>query len=147
MWQGMSRINVNSNTNAVVHSGMTNEGNVEDPPSGGEDPDLFSNANLRLNRYVKSNSVDFFITGPFHNEKTGRSIWSIVFGDPGKSWACKDTFFQSYLQTLLLKRVKNKPSDIDISFCQLFYKINIHTNEFGKVSVWQCKHPKNGKPS
>jgi hypothetical protein len=54
---------------------MTNEGNVEDPPSGGEDLDLFSNANLRqevssnVNRYVKSNSVDFFITGPFHNEK------------------------------------------------------------------------------
>jgi hypothetical protein len=73
MWQGMPRINVNSNANAVVHFGMTNEGNVEDPPSGGEDPDLFSNANLRqevssnVNRYVKSNSVDFFITGPFHN--------------------------------------------------------------------------------
>ncbi len=55
----MPRINVNSNANAVVHSGMTNEGNVEDPPSGGEDPDLFSNANLRqevssnVNRYEK----------------------------------------------------------------------------------------------
>ncbi len=47
MWQGMPRINVNSNVNAVVHYGMTNEGIVEDPPSGGEDPDLFSNANLR----------------------------------------------------------------------------------------------------
>ncbi len=46
MWQGMPRINVNSNANAVVHSGVTNEGNVEDPPSGGEDPDLFSNPNL-----------------------------------------------------------------------------------------------------
>ncbi len=121
---------------------MTNEGNVEDPPSGGEDPDLFSNANLRqkvssnVNRYVKSNSVDFFITGPFHNEETGRSIWSIKLGDPGKSWACKDTFVQSYLQTLLLKRAKNKPSDIDISFCRSFHKINICTNVFGKVSVW-----------
>jgi hypothetical protein len=47
MWQGMPRINVISNANAVVHSGMTNEGNVADSPSGGEDPDLFSNANLR----------------------------------------------------------------------------------------------------
>jgi hypothetical protein len=47
MWQGMPTIIVNSNTNAVVHSGMTNEGNVEDPPSGGEDADLFNNANLR----------------------------------------------------------------------------------------------------
>jgi hypothetical protein len=151
MWQGMPRINVISNANAVVHYGMTNEGNVEDPPSGGEDLDLFSNANLRqevssnVNRYVKSNSVDFFITGPFHNEKTGRSIWSIVLDDPGKSWACKDTFVQSYLQTLLLKRAKKKPSDINISFCQSFHKINIRTNEFGKVSVWQRKPPKNGK--
>ncbi len=69
-----------------------------------------------------------------------------MLGDPGKSWACKDTFVQSYLQTLLLKRAKNKPSDIDISFCQSFHKINIRTNEFGKVSVWQRKPPKNGKP-
>jgi hypothetical protein len=136
----------------VVHSGMTNEGNVEDPLSGGEDPDLFSNANLRqevssnVNRYVKSKSVDFFITGSFYNDKTGKNIWSIVLGDPGKSWACKDTFVQSYLQTLLLKRAKNKPSDIDISFFQSFHKINIRTNEFGKVSVWQRKPPKNGKP-
>ncbi len=47
MWQGMPRINVNSNANAVVHSRMTNEGNVEDPPSGCEDPDFFSYGNLR----------------------------------------------------------------------------------------------------
>jgi hypothetical protein len=70
-----------------------------------------------------------------------------VLGDSGKSWACKDMFVQSYLLTLLLKRAKNKPSDINISFCQSFHEINIHTNEFGKESVWQRKTPKNGKPS
>jgi hypothetical protein len=42
--------------------------------------------------------------------------------------------------------VKNKPSGIDISFCQSFHKINIRTNEFGEVSVWWRKPPKNGKP-
>ncbi len=139
MWQGMPRTNVNSNANTVVHSGMTNEGNVEDPSSVGEDPDLFSNVNLRqevssnVNRYVKSNSVDFFISGSFHNEKTGRSIWSIVLGDPKKSWACKDTFVQSYLQTLLLRRAKNKPSDINISFCQSFHEINIHWTQLQRA--------------
>jgi hypothetical protein len=68
-----------------------------------------------------------------------------VLGDPGKSWTYKDTFVQSYLQASLFKRAKNKPSDIGISFCQSFHKINIHTNEFGKVSVWRCKPSKNGK--
>ncbi len=118
-WQGMPT-NDNSNANIVAHSGFNTVGNVEDSLSGGEDPDLFSNANLRqevssnVNRTVKSKSVDFFIIGPFHNEKTGRSVWSIVLCDSRKSWALKDTFVQSYLQTLLLKKEKSKPSDINI---------------------------------
>jgi hypothetical protein len=138
--QGMLT-NVNSNINTVAHSGINIARNVQDSLSVGEDADLFSNANLRqevssnVNRIVKSNYVDFYITGPFHNKKTGRSIWSIVLGDSGKSWALKDTFVQSYLQTLLLKREKIKPSDISISFCQSFYEINIHKNEFGKEGV------------
>jgi hypothetical protein len=85
--------NVNGNVNTVAHSGINIAGNVEDSLSIGEDADLFSNANLRQEissnviRIVKSNYVDFYITGPFNNEKTGRSIWSIVLGDSGKSWA------------------------------------------------------------
>jgi hypothetical protein len=144
--------NNNSNTNIVAHFGFYTAGNVEDSLSGGEDPDLFSCANLRqevssnVNRTVKSKSVDFFITGPFHNEKTGRSVWSIVIGDSRKSWTLKDTFVQSYLQTLLLKREKNKPSNIDISFCQSFYKINICNNEYGNKSAWHRKSPLRGKP-
>jgi hypothetical protein len=120
--QGMPT-NINSNINTVAHSGFNIAGNVKDSLNVGEDLDLFSNANLRqevssnVNKIVKSNYVDFYITGPFHNEKPGRSIWSIVLGDSGKSWALKDTFIQSYLQTLLLKREKNKLSDIDIFFC------------------------------
>jgi hypothetical protein len=55
-----------------------------------------------------------------------------VLGDSGKSWALKDTFVQSYLQTLLLMREKIKPSDINISFCQSFYEINIHKMNLGK---------------
>jgi hypothetical protein len=143
--------NDNSNANIVAHSGFNTAGNVEYSLNGGEDPDLFSYANLRqevssnVNRTVKSKSVDFFITGPFHNEKTGRSVWSIVLNDSGKSWTLKDTFVQSYLQTLLLKREKNKPSNINISFCQSFYKINIHNNEYRKESVWCCKSPLRGK--
>jgi hypothetical protein len=58
----------------------------------------------------------------------------------------KYNVFQSYLQTLPLKREKIKPSDINMSFCKSFYKINIRKNDFGKESVWHCKPPKNGKP-
>ena len=89
-WQGMPT-NDNSNANIVAHSRFNTAGNVEDSLSGGEDPDLFSYANLRqevssnVNRTAKSKSDDFFITGPFHNEKTGRNVWSIVLGDSGKS--------------------------------------------------------------
>jgi hypothetical protein len=144
--------NANSKVNTVAHSGINFSGNVEYSLSVGEDADLFSNANLRqevssnVNRIVKSNYVDFYITGPFHNKKTGRSIWSIVIGDSKKSWALKDTLIQSYLQTLILNREKIKPSDINISFCQSFYEINIRKNEFWRESVWRCKPPKNGKP-
>ncbi len=69
-----------------------------------------------------------------------------MLGVPGKSWALKDTFVQSYLQTLLLKREKNRASDIVISFRQSFYEINICNNEFGKESIWRCKSPVRGKP-
>jgi hypothetical protein len=79
-------------------------------------------------------------------KKTERSVWSIVLGDSGKSWALKDTFAQSYLQTFFLKREKNRASDIDMSFCQSFYEINICNNEFGKESVWHRKSPVRGKP-
>jgi hypothetical protein len=124
---------------------------VVDHVFSGEDLDLFSNSNLKeevsnnVNRNMSS-SVDFYITGPFNNEKTGKSVWSIVLGVPGKSWALKDTFIQSYLHTLLLKRQQNRPSDIDISFCQSFYEINIRSNEFGKESIWRRKPPVRGKP-
>jgi hypothetical protein len=78
--QGMLT-NVNSNVITVAYSGINIAGNVEDSFSVDEDADLFSNANLRqevssnVNRIVKSNYVDFYITGPFHNEKLGE-----VFG-------------------------------------------------------------------
>ncbi len=64
-----------TNVNTVAHFGINIAGNDEDSLSVGEDADLFSNANMRqeissnVNRIVKSNYVDFYITGPFHNEK------------------------------------------------------------------------------
>jgi hypothetical protein len=88
--QGMLT-NVNSNVNTVAHSRINIAGNNDGSLSVGEDADLFSNGNLRqevssnVNRIVKSIYVDFYITGPFHNEKTGKRIWSIVLGDSGKS--------------------------------------------------------------
>jgi hypothetical protein len=89
-FQGMKSNETSNNAKIVAHSDARN---VEDPFCSGEDPDLFSNSNLKqevssnVNRTVNSSSVDFFITGPFNNEKTGRSVWSIVLGVPGKSWA------------------------------------------------------------
>jgi hypothetical protein len=45
-WQGMPT-NVKGNVNTVTHSEINIAGNVKDSLSVGEDPDLFSNVNLR----------------------------------------------------------------------------------------------------
>ncbi len=52
---------------------------------------------------MKSDSVDIFITGPFRNEKNGKSIWTVVYGDYGSAWTMKSQFIKGYIETLLTK--------------------------------------------
>jgi hypothetical protein len=57
--------------------------------------------NVKLS--MKTDAVDIFITGPFHNAKTGKSSWIIVCGDYGSAWTLKSQFIKGYIGTLLTK--------------------------------------------
>jgi hypothetical protein len=81
---------------------------------------------------MKMDTVDIFITGPFHNAKTGKSSWIIVCRDYGSAWTLKSQFIKGYIGTLLTK-IK-KPA-IKNDFSSSFYDINICKYEFGTESV------------
>ena len=90
--------------------------------------------NVKLS--MKTNTVDIFITRPFCNTKTGKSIWIAVFGDYGSAWILKSQFLKGYIGTLL-KRIKMP--NIDIGHMDSFYDINICKYEYGKESLWRRK--------
>ena len=85
---------------------------------------------------MKTNTVDIYITGPFRNAKTGKSIWIAVFGDYGSAWTLKSQFLKGYIGTLL-KRIKMP--NIDIGHTDSFHDINIRKYEYGKESLWKRK--------
>ncbi len=90
--------------------------------------------NVKLS--MKTNTVDIFITGPFHNAKTGKSYWIIVCGDYGSAWTLKSQFIKGYIGTVL---TKIKKLSIYIGHSSSYYDINIPKYEFGKESVWRHK--------
>jgi hypothetical protein len=85
---------------------------------------------------MKMDTVAIFITGLFHNAKTGKSYWIIVFGDYGSAWTLKSQFIKGYIGTVL---TKIKKPTTDIGHSSSYYDINIRKYEFGKESVWRCK--------
>jgi hypothetical protein len=85
---------------------------------------------------MNSDTVDIFITGPFCNEKNGRSYWIAVYGDYGSAWTLKSQFIKGYIRTLL---TKVKKSDINMAHSNSYYDINIRKYEFGKEIVWRRK--------
>ena len=98
--------------------------------------DLRKEVAKNVNSSMKTNTVDIFITGPFRNAKTGKSIWIAVFGDYGSAWTLKSQFLKGYIGALL-KRVKMP--NIDIGHTDSFYDINIRKYEYGKESLWRRK--------
>ncbi len=91
---------------------------------------------------MKENTVDIFITGPFHNAKTGKSYWIIVCGDYGSAWTLKSQFIKGYIGTVL---TKIKKPTIDIDHSSSYYDVIICKYEFGKESVW--RHKEQSKPT
>jgi len=85
---------------------------------------------------MKTDTVDFFITGPLHNVKSGKSTWIGVFGDYGSAWTLKSQFIKGYIGTLLTK--VNKPN-IDTGHSSSYYDISIRKYKYGEESVWKRK--------
>ncbi len=77
------------------------------------------------NNTFKSNLVDIHITGPFHNKKTGKSHWFVVYGDSGKTYVLKPWFIWKYLSCLLLDWEKVKMTKVNIDHCYTYYEIGI----------------------
>ncbi len=97
---------------------------VETVKSYSEDENVFKSicgGNMRKktaeNNTFKSNLVDINITGPFHNKKTGKSHWVVVYDDSGKTYVLKPWFIWKYLSCLLLDWEKVKKTNVNIDHC------------------------------
>ena len=88
---------------------------------------------------MKTDTVDIFITGPFRNSKTGKSIWVAVFGDNGSAWTLRAQFVKGCISTLL---TKIKPSKFCNNHADSYYDINIRKYEYGEESLWKRKDQK-----
>ena len=104
---------------------------------------LFNNefaTKVKLNmKYSSSQSnqlgVDVFVTGPIR--KKNDSYYVVVFGDFKKAYVLKSPFLRSYVKTIM------EGLDIDSTYCETYFDINIRDREFGNDDKW--KRSKNGK--
>ncbi len=48
-----------------------------------------------------SGYVDVYVTGPFWNENTRYSHWSVVYGNLNDAWMMKASFMGGYVRTIL----------------------------------------------
>jgi hypothetical protein len=76
----------------------------------------------------KSNPVEVYVIGHFHNCKSGKSHWVVVYGDSGDAWMVKSEFICGYLLAVLPGL---KGGNIDIAHCFTYQDINIQKDEFG----------------
>jgi hypothetical protein len=63
-----------------------------------------------INKAIKLNVLDVYVTGPFNNVKTGKSHFAVIFGSFLKGWPLKDSFLCGYLHTLASKMNSMKDS-------------------------------------
>lgn len=117
------------------------DGDVFDLCGGNFKEELSTN----ISKSVKTDMLDVYVTGPFSNEKTGKSHYVVVFGAFLKAWSLKDSFLRGYLKTLANKLNLMKNAKIDTNHCLSYTQINIRKHEFGKESLWRRLAPKNGK--
>jgi hypothetical protein len=88
-------------------------------------------------RPARTNSgfVDVYMTGPFRNENSKYSHWSVIYGNVNEAWMLKASFMGGYVRTIL--NLSNfKPEDS--LHTGIYYEFNIRSQEFGALSVWKC---------
>jgi hypothetical protein len=124
-----------------IHTKFDVDGDLFDLCGGNFKEELSSN----ISKFIKSNLLDVYVTGPFNNGKSGKSHFVVIFGAFLKAWPLKDSFLRGYVHTLATKMNSVKDSKIDTNHCHLFKEINIRKHEFGKESEWRCLAPKKGK--
>jgi hypothetical protein len=75
--------------------------------------------------------LEVHVSGPFQNNKSGKSYWIVVLGDNGQTWLIKPEFVTGYLQCL---RSEIEMTTIDIGHCETYCEINIRQKEIGTES-------------
>ncbi len=96
--------------------------------------DLKQEVAENVKKMTDLNEVPIYITGPFHNNKTRKSYWVVIYGDCGTAWMVKSLFIRGYLAQLLLR---HGSSNIDSNHCHTYEDINIRKEEFGVESQWK----------
>ena len=88
----------------------------------------------------KTKKLDVYVSGPFRNEKTGKSNFVLVIADMSKVICLKSDFIRGYIASCL----KNfNGTHIYVNHYRTFYNINICMKEFGINSDWRRSN--NGK--
>jgi hypothetical protein len=78
--------------------------------------------------------VDISLSGPFCNENSGFTHWSIGYGNLNDAWMLKASFMSAYDRTILTS-LQFKPKDI--LHTRSYYDFNIRSMEFGEASRWK----------
>ncbi len=76
-------------------------------------------------KLIKSDALDFHLSGPFNNVKTKQTHYVVVFKSFGKTWTLKDSFLCTYLHMLACRMNSMEKSSIDVDHSQSYYELNI----------------------
>ncbi len=85
---------------------------------------------------TKAKTSQVYVTGPIHNDQTGKTHWVVVFGDSGLAWVLKGQFLAGYIEYLLSQVAME---NVNVEHCKTYYKINIWQGEYGDINLWKCK--------
>ncbi len=133
--------------NGTSANSMANEYD-DDDDSGAED--IFKSESFvqSLTQSLKerpakrdSGFVDVYVIGPFRNEYSRESHWSVVYGNISEAWMLKANFVGAYVRTIL-KFSKFNPDDYLHTVS--YHDINIRSQEFGALSIWKRQKGKKG---
>jgi hypothetical protein len=78
--------------------------------------------------------VNIYLSGPFCNENSGFTHWSVVYNNLNDAWMLKASFMSAYVRSLLTS-LQFKPKSI--LHTGSYYDFNIQSMEFGEASRWK----------
>ena len=84
--------------------------------------DLKEEVAENVKKFTNLKSIPIYITGPFHNGKTCKSYWVVVYGECGTAWMLKSEFIRGYIEKLLSQHHR---SNFNINHCTTYDDFNI----------------------